>query len=384
MLQELKLLFKSMRRCLIRSFDNNMSVQSFGDMDTLVSVIVPVYNAEMFLPRCIDSILEQSYQNFELILINDGSIDGSGLVCDSYASIDVRIKVCHQNNAGPSVARNVGIDNSIGKYLMFVDADDFVDQDIILALLNVLETDDAGLSICTYRSRIFNDKMEQTASSFEIEQEIVSVERLLGLKSTQSVRSRTYIIGSIWGRLYRSAVINASNLRFNTNLTRYEDVLFNVSYLSCISRIHLLNRSLYNYCVHCTHLSLSDTIPINKTTMLTTSYTVISDLYADNDFSAVKYYYAHILVGHIIRLFQASSPFTFVEAYREVRSVGFSTAFRDSMRYYHRPYGGSVLIPILLKIRLYLFASVVAKYRMQKAAYSNKPIRQWCFSPSPK
>lgn len=93
--------------------------------DSLISIIVPVYNSEQTLNRCIDSILGQTYRNFELLLINDGSKDRSGEICDEYASNDSRIRVFHQKNSGPSAARNFGLNQAKGQYVVFQDSDDY-------------------------------------------------------------------------------------------------------------------------------------------------------------------------------------------------------------------------------------------------------------------
>ena len=100
-----------------------------------ISIIVPVYNCENYINKCIESILSQSYPYFELLLIDDGSTDKSGEICDKYKSIDSRIKVFHENNNGVSYARNLGISNSIGEYIAFVDSDDWVEPDYISSLI---------------------------------------------------------------------------------------------------------------------------------------------------------------------------------------------------------------------------------------------------------
>ena len=101
-----------------------------------VSVIVPVYNVEAYLAQCIDSILAQDYRNFELILVNDGSTDNSGAICERYAAQDRRIRVITQENSGPSTARNTGIKAACGKYIVFVDADDWADADYLSILVD--------------------------------------------------------------------------------------------------------------------------------------------------------------------------------------------------------------------------------------------------------
>lgn len=111
-------------------------MEIFDKMD-LISVIVPVYNVESYLHRCVDSILRQTYKEFEIILVDDGSTDNSGKICDEYKSVDNRVKVIHQSNKGQSVARNKGIDEARGKWICFVDSDDFIQDDYLEYLLGL-------------------------------------------------------------------------------------------------------------------------------------------------------------------------------------------------------------------------------------------------------
>ena len=119
-------------------------------MEELISVIVPVYNVENFLEECLISIINQSYRNLEIIIINDGSTDSSKDICEKYKKKDKRIKVIHQDNAGLSVARNTGIDNSLGKFLTFVDSDDYIHEKMIEILYNNMKKYNADISFCDY------------------------------------------------------------------------------------------------------------------------------------------------------------------------------------------------------------------------------------------
>ena len=105
--------------------------------ETLVSIIVPVYNSAQYLRKCIDSILAQSYTEFELLLINDGSEDHSGLICDDYAQSDNRIQVFHQENAGVSAARNLGLEKHTGEHFLFIDSDDYIQERYLEELMNL-------------------------------------------------------------------------------------------------------------------------------------------------------------------------------------------------------------------------------------------------------
>lgn len=114
----------------------------------LISIIVPIYNVEKYLEKCIVSILKQTYENFEVILVNDGSSDGSGVICDDYKERDSRITVIHQRNRGVSVARNVGISVSQGQYLMFVDGDDYLSSELCEKMIKKMEHSNAQCCVC--------------------------------------------------------------------------------------------------------------------------------------------------------------------------------------------------------------------------------------------
>jgi len=351
----------------------------------LVSVIIPVYNAEKVLPGCIDSVLNQSYGNLEIILINDGSTDHTGSLCDRYKTMDNRVKVCHQNNAGPSAARNNGIKVAQGTYLMFVDADDHVDTTIVQRLVDAIETNNAGLAVCTYKSHLFSNGKEVATGSFQVESVTISTEQFLSLdkfdmENAQAVRARAHVAGNVWGRLYVLDTIKSNGLLFNTKLTRYEDISFNICYLGYINDIFVSNKELYHYCVNSDQSSLSDRVTKDKFDMLVSSYDAVLHGLGDRKIDYIKYYYSYIIMGCIIRLFQDTSPFSFREAFHEVKTICSSGAYKDAMRYYHIAKGGSTLIPFLLERKLFLLASLAAKMRMLEASWGNKPIRQWCFS----
>lgn len=119
-------------------------------MRDLISIIIPVYNVEKYLKKCINSIIRQSYNNIEIILIDDGSTDNSGKICDEYALKDNRINVIHKENGGLSSARNVGIEKAHGKYITFIDSDDWIDEEMILTLLKIIKNEKSQIAVCNY------------------------------------------------------------------------------------------------------------------------------------------------------------------------------------------------------------------------------------------
>ncbi|MBF0787147.1 MULTISPECIES: SP_1767 family glycosyltransferase [unclassified Streptococcus] len=150
-----------------------------------ISIIVPVYNVERYLKRCLDSLVKQTYVDFELLLINDGSTDNSALICEEYARTDSRIRVIHQENAGPSAARNRGLELARGRYITFVDSDDFVEVDYLENLHTALEKNEADISICNFNS--FNEERQSFLFSITKEmyfEQTYTVEEWLNQENT--------------------------------------------------------------------------------------------------------------------------------------------------------------------------------------------------------
>jgi len=123
-----------------------------GQAQVLISIIVPVYNSQSFLNECVDSILAQTHQNIEVILVDDGSIDQTGFICDEYARLDARVVVVHKSNGGVSAARNTGLDKAQGEYILFVDADDYIDPDMCQTLLIRILEKNADIAVCGLRN----------------------------------------------------------------------------------------------------------------------------------------------------------------------------------------------------------------------------------------
>ena len=110
-----------------------------------ISVIIPVYNTKPYLSRCIDSVLKQTYEDWELLLVDDGSTDGSGQICDEYAQVDLRIKAFHNRNQGPAASRNYGIREAAGNFVMFVDSDDWLDEEMLRTMYGHMQETGAGI-----------------------------------------------------------------------------------------------------------------------------------------------------------------------------------------------------------------------------------------------
>ena len=193
-----------------------------------ISVIVPIYNTEQYLSRCLDSIISQSFTDFELLLIDDGSTDGSGIICDSYADRDRRIRVFHKENGGVSSARNLGIDKAQGEWLYFVDSDDELLPGGLRTLVDNI-SDDVDVVMGGFESvdELGNVTREATKS---VNLRLSRKESVITLYRGQGCCGY-FFLGYTWQRLFRKSLIDRFNLRFDASIAIKEDTLFVMQYL---------------------------------------------------------------------------------------------------------------------------------------------------------
>ena len=205
--------------------------------DKLVSIIVPVYNVEQYLRRCIESLLSQTYHNFELILVDDGSTDSSGAICDEYALADERIHVIHKPNGGVSSARNAGIDAVKGEYILFVDSDDRVEPQHISNMIPLEDEDLVRAGFKRMKNGVISDEQQMKAKLICKDEWI---------KDFQSFWLENPL-WFVWGGCYRSKVIKENNLYFDKRINLSEDVIFNLSYLNYCQKIRISAINTYCY-----------------------------------------------------------------------------------------------------------------------------------------
>lgn len=208
-------------------------------MQPKISVIVPIYKAEKYLHRCVDSILAQTFTNFELILVDDGSPDGSGAICDEYAKKDSRIKVFHQENGGPSSARNTGLDNANGDIICFVDCDDIIDDNF----LDNFNQKDADIVI---QGIYIDNTNNKTWEYIPIIDGYFTKENASTLiKSLWNANNIGYLVT----RAFKHKIIKTYNLRLNTEYRLREDEEFIWRYMSYCNTFASVNKGAYRYYV---------------------------------------------------------------------------------------------------------------------------------------
>jgi glycosyltransferase involved in cell wall biosynthesis len=207
----------------------------------LVSVIVPVYNAEKTLDRCIGSILLQKYRNIELILVNDGSTDASLSICKGWSEKDSRVIVVDKQNTGVSESRNIGMAKASGKYLQFVDSDDWVTENSTGDLVNRAEQTQCDIVIAKFY-RVVNRMKEEKGN--------IKADIILNRKEFLTIMMKepaNFYYGVMWNKLYRRDIITAHRLRCCTDLNWCEDFLFNLDYIRYAETFACLNTPVYYY-----------------------------------------------------------------------------------------------------------------------------------------
>lgn len=206
-------------------------------MEELVSVIIPVYKVEKYLERCVESVQKQTFQNLEIILVDDGSPDLCGAMCDEMAKTDPRIKVIHKNNGGLSDARNVGIEMASGNYIVFVDSDDWLDLDMIALLYRVLKKYNADIAECSYRN-ICTDRIEEETNCSA---KVVEGDRILALEAMLGWR---WFKPVAWNKLYKRDVLG--DIRYPKGKL-HEDEYTTYKYFYNANKLVYVDVSKYNY-----------------------------------------------------------------------------------------------------------------------------------------
>lgn len=206
--------------------------------EKLVSVIVAVYNIEKYLPRCIESIMAQTYSKLEIILVDDGSTDTSGSICDDYAGKDNRIVVIHKKNGGLSDARNAGLERASGDYIGFVDGDDWIEKEMYEAMYEACEKEKAQVAVCRYKQITKSGIIDASAGNS------VSLSKAEALEVYICGDDRYLIYNSVWSKLFESRLIWGMRFPVGKNS---EDIMFTTKAFCKMERLAYLDKAYYNY-----------------------------------------------------------------------------------------------------------------------------------------
>lgn len=255
-------------------------------MDT-ISVIMPVYNVEEYIRQGIESVLNQTYKKLEIILVDDGSKDSSGNICDEYAKKDNRIKVIHKENGGVSSARNVGMDIATGTYIMFIDPDDFYENNTCELLYNEIEEKNADYVMgnyvyTTYKGEKWKKNMFNVNENFEV--------------SIKDYKKALFVMNSvIWNKIFKRDFIEQYKLRFIEGILA-EDAVFSMSCYAYAKKGYYIHNVIYNYRQNEKSESLSTKCTINYFSKMNEAYKLILEvLKTTNNIGFYRFFCARIM-----------------------------------------------------------------------------------------
>lgn len=209
-------------------------------MKDKVSIVIPVYNAEKYLNKCVDSLLNQTYKNIEIILVNDGSKDSSPSICDKYKEKDKRIKVIHKKNAGVSSARNDGIKTAKGDWVTFVDADDWVEKNYVEYLLKNGVENNSEITLTTYPYKVTDNKKEENDDTPEW------VKTIPGYEAAKMMLYYKIVISS-WSKMFRKDFLDKNHILFEKDLSYGEGFDFVIHSMINAKSVTISNKKIYNY-----------------------------------------------------------------------------------------------------------------------------------------
>lgn len=207
-----------------------------------ISIVIPIYNMEQYIEPGLNRIIKQELEDIEIILVNDGSTDGSREICDKYARFNDKIKVIHKQNGGAGSARNKGIEVAQGKYIMFFDIDDIIEDEMLTSMFNTIENNEVDLVICNHNLIKNNTIIHNAKGVFESYSVIGKKE----CRDSYVDLLKKSLIQTPWDKIYKLEIIRKNNLKF-TDLRRCQDAVFNCNYFTYVKSYRVIKDCLYNY-----------------------------------------------------------------------------------------------------------------------------------------
>lgn len=322
------------------------------DRTALISVIVPVYKAEHSIGKCIESIIGQTYGTLELILVDDGSPDKSGLICDDYAGKDKRVIAVHTSNSGVSAARNQGLEQARGEYIAFVDSDDYVDSSFLADAYDDISMHQADLYISGVQTETYKyGEMIDSALHRGKDKSYTLKELLDGFDTDYPF----ICICGVWCKLYRTEIVRKHHIRFDTGLTLGEDTAFNCDYFEHAMTIRFSSKVYYHYFRGNNDSLFSkynkDLYEISENIYDKMRILMMQSQCARDSLRRFDALYAHIIVSciyHEYLFFEKSSPKSRKNVIRKVSANPY--IHQSLLRNYKNP--KDMLVMALLKARM--------------------------------
>jgi glycosyltransferase involved in cell wall biosynthesis len=344
------------------------------------TIIVPVFNSENYLSQCIDSVLNQSFYNFELLLIDDCSTDNSIIIIESYKQKDKRVKFFKNKiNLGISKTRNRGIKESSGTFLLFLDSDDFLEPESLFLISENLQGDTDVLLFDHYEVRSDNDRKQIDNIQIDFKNPSNKFRRfnptdIFDLAySSYLNHHNNRVFGSCWGRIYRTSHIRNCGIFFNEKLPIVEDVVFNYNYLQHCRSLLYLNIYLYNYRIHNFMNSASSKLPQNFVEVLSEMYSSIEQFYlktSNLDILTIRTIASqrsmHYFIIYLVRIWGGLYTNSLREKYRIITEYVNSDTIQNYIKSYTPREGNSKMLPFLIRMKFVLAIILFGKNRYNK------------------
>lgn len=338
-------------------------------MISLISVIVPVYNGEKYIGRCIESIINQSCRDIELVIINDGSTDKSGQICSEYALSDNRIRVINTRNNGPAAARNIGIENSRGNFIFFVDSDDLLEINALDLLLQSYHQAGADVVVGDFKIEDHScglpseDVFLFSSNKLLVRQDIVRCARSY-LKKPTGYSIFIYT----WAKLFKSSIIKDNRIFFNSDLRVFEDITFIFEYLKFSNSVCYVRNHVYKYFVNDNLRSAGLKIyenPLGYELALKTIGEFLKDNSLDDSIIERELGHARIsfAIRTMVRFFTLNSSVGLRDIYSLILNMVNDRGIKNSLRFYSPAKGDSKVLSVLMKLKLIFPIILVCKYK---------------------
>ncbi len=349
-----------------------------------VSVIVPVFNAEPFLARAVDSVLSQSHRDIELILVNDGSTDGSERLCEKLCLADSRVKLLTQTNSGPAAARNAGVRIASGDFVFFLDADDYIVPDALKTMLDCQERHPSAMTLSNFSKLDESGTLVRQPVSFsphsppfEGKEATLSKPEIDAFVRHFLKHPSNHLVSYCWARLYKLPIIRELGISANEDMRLFEDLVFNLEYLRHVDELAFVNEPLYVYVMHASHVSASMSI-LNGDSLLHDMGVFKSKVggffHRPDVASAIKNgidrEIGHALVHYAIIFFVRSCRLLNKEnrprIHSEIGKMLEGGPLADSLPCYSPSKGNSRLLPFLMRLKLTGLVMLACKYKAYK------------------
>lgn len=339
-------------------------------MSALVSVIVPVYNVESYLRRCLDSVLQQTLKDIEVVIVDDGSPDGSPTICDAYAELDARVKVIHKANAGLGYARNTGIEHASGRYFCFLDSDDYLEQNALQRLYELAERNDLDVVRAARNEFVVEGKFSHVVANTKLEvyEGDPLLRRITLCYFSQPAGAADHTLnleGSAWGALYRSELFSGENaIRFVSERELVsEDFIFNYECALRSHRIGKIHDTLWHYRLN--PCSLTKT-PRKDCLQRSVDYSkYLEQRFSDDGFGGESRLYAmgytvNTMRAHLKNMILSPMPRRELAAWLDVESRNpYYERIANEYPFSHMPFKHSIIFRLFYHRRFWMLKTLI-------------------------